>query len=45
MDLTLPKETLRPSRKAIAFLKLFARNYHEVENANGDFAHMILKEG
>ncbi len=43
MEMTLPDKILRPSRKTIAFLKLFARNYKEVEYADGEFARMILK--
>lgn len=43
MEMILPQDILRPSRKTIAFLKLFARNYREVETGNGEFARMILK--
>ena len=43
MDMTLLNDTQRPSRRTIAFLKLFARTYKEVELANGEFARMILK--
>ena len=34
MDITIPN---------IAFLKLFARSYKELEFADGEFARMILK--
>ncbi len=43
MDALLPDTMLHPSRKTIAFLKLFARNYREVETPDGEFARMILK--
>ncbi len=43
MEMILPQEILRPSRKTIAFLKLFARNYKEIETGDGEFARMILK--
>lgn len=43
MDVPLQNSLPRPSRKSIAFLKLFARNYREVETADGEFAQMILK--
>ncbi len=43
MEITLHNEVGRPSRATMAFLKLFARNYKEVELANGEFAAMILK--
>lgn len=43
MDITLRNELLTPSRKTIAFLKLFARNYKELEFGNGEFARMILE--
>lgn len=43
MDITLHNDVLKPSRKTIAFLKLFARNYKELELGNGEFARMILE--
>lgn len=43
MEVTLRNDVPSPSQRAIAFLKLFARNYKEVELANGEFARMILK--
>lgn len=43
MDILLHEEKVRPSRKTIAFLKLFARSYKELETANEEFARMILK--
>lgn len=43
MDITLHNEVLTPSRKTIAFLKLFARNYKELEFGDGEFARMILE--
>lgn len=43
MDITLRNEPLAPSRKAVAFLKLFARNYKELEFGGGEFARMILE--
>ncbi len=43
MDATIPDGTRRPSRRTIAFLKLFARCYEELEYGDGEFARMILK--
>ena len=43
MEVTLHNDIPSPSRRAIAFLKLFARNYKEVELVDGEFARMILK--
>lgn len=43
MKVVLQNERQMPSRETIAFLKLFARNYKEVEFADGVFARMILK--
>ncbi|WP_288155789.1 hypothetical protein [Phocaeicola sartorii] len=44
MEITLPNDMRhRPSRNAITFLKLFARNYKELEFGDGEFAKMILK--
>ena len=43
MDITIPNGMQRPSRRTIAFLKLFARSYKELECADGEFARMILK--
>lgn len=42
MDIDLRNDTLTPSRRTIAFLKLFARNYKELESGNGDFAKMMM---
>lgn len=35
MDITIPNGMQRPSRRTIAFLKLFARSYKELEFADG----------
>lgn len=43
MDITIPNGMQRPLRRTIAFLKLFARSYKELEFADGEFARMILK--
>ena len=43
MDITIPNGMQRPSRRTIAFLKLFARSYIDLDYADGDFARMILK--
>lgn len=43
MDITIHNEILRPSARTILFLKLFARNYKELEFGNGEFARMILE--
>lgn len=43
MDIILHDRVQRPSRSTIAFLKLFAQNYKELEFANGEFARMMLK--
>ncbi len=43
MEEVLQGERRLPSRRTIAFLKLFARNYKELEFADGEFARMILK--
>lgn len=43
MDVPLQNNLPRPSRKSIAFLRLFARSYREVETPDGEFARMILK--
>ena len=37
MDITIPNGMQRPSRRTIAFLKLFARSYKELEFADGEF--------
>lgn len=43
MNIRLQNNVPRPSRKTIAFLRLFARNYRELETADGEFARMMLK--
>lgn len=43
MDVTLHERILGPSRRTVAFLKLFAQNYKEVEYPDGKFARMILE--
>lgn len=43
MDISVPDVTPRPSRRTIAFLKLFARNYKELEFGDYEFAKMILE--
>jgi hypothetical protein len=42
MDIKLHEKIQGPSRKTIAFLRLFAQNYKELEYGNGEFARMML---
>ena len=42
MDINLHKKIQGPSRKTVAFLRLFAQNYKELEYGDGEFARMML---
>lgn len=42
MDIKLHETFQGPSRKTLAFLRLFAQNYKELEYGDGEFARMML---